>query len=79
MTDTTLSKLLRLIIAQGKGDEIIFRIEAVADLLACPVEEVLDDVETGRVRCMRSSGPRNMWRMSTYDLLRYLQYRYPSE
>ena len=79
MSEDTLAKMLRLIIAQGQGEAIIFRLEVVADLLACPVEEVVDDLESGRLQCKRMGGPRNMWRMSTYDLLRYLQYRYPSE
>ena len=75
----TLEKMLRLIISQGQGEAIIFRLEAVADLLSCPLEEVIDDLESGRMPCKRMSGPRIMWRMSTYDLLKYLQYRSPGE
>ena len=77
MTDDTLAKMLRLIIAQGQGEAIIFRIDVVADLLSCPLEEVIDDLESGRMPCKRMSGPRIMWRMSTYDLLSYLRYRSP--
>lgn len=75
MTDNTLAKMLRLIIAQGQGEAIIFRIDVVADLLACPVEEVIDDLESGRVGCKFRGGPRNMWRFSTYDLISYISYR----
>lgn len=77
MTDDTLAKMLRLIIAQGQGEAIIFRLDVVADLLQCPVEEIWDDIGTGRVRVKLMSGPRTMWRMSTYDLLSYLRYRSP--
>ena len=77
MTDDTLAKVLRLIIAQGQGEAIIFRLDVVADLLSCPVEEIWDDIEHARVRAKLMSGPRTMWRMSTYDLLSYLRYRSP--
>lgn len=77
MTDNTLAKVLRLIIAQGQGEAIIFRLDVVADLLSCPVEEIWDDIEHDRVRVKLMSGPRTMWRMSTYDLLSYLRYRSP--
>ena len=77
MSEDTLAKMLRLIISQGQGEAIIFRLDVVADLLACPVEEIWDDIEHGRVRVKLMSGPRNLWRMSTYDLLSYLRYRSP--
>lgn len=79
MTDDTLAKILRIIIAQNQGEAIIFRVDVVADLLDCPIDEIYDDIEHDRVRVKLMSGPRTMWRMSTYDLLRYLQYRSPDE
>ena len=79
MTDTKLVKVLHLITSQGLGESIIFRIEHVSELLDAPIEEVYDDINQGRIHCKKLGGQRSHWRMTTSELLKYIDYRSPDE
>ena len=76
MTDK-LTKILKLICTQGYSENIVYRLEAVADLLNCPVEEIYDDIDHDRVHVKRIGGHRSHWRMTTSELLKYIDYRSP--